>query len=64
MKYSLIILILVMSVLVYADYNPTNDLDKPSSATSGSTGLQIAHIGGLYFDNWSIKQIVDHLMGG
>ena len=61
MKYSLIILILVMSVLVYADYNPTNDLDKPFSGTNGSTGLQIANISGNYFNNWTIAAIINHL---
>ena len=59
MKYSLIILILVMSVLVYADYNPTNDLDKPSNATAGFTGLQIAKSATAhYMKNWTIESII------
>jgi hypothetical protein len=62
MKYSLIILILVMSVLVYADINPTNELDKPATVNSGSTGLQIAHIGGKFFQDWTIEIIISHLI--
>jgi hypothetical protein len=62
MKYSLILLILTISIFAQTtNYNPTNDLDKPSSANTGAT-LQIAHIGGLYFQNWTIQSIVSELI--
>jgi hypothetical protein len=60
MKYSLIILILAMSILAQTtNYNPTNDLDKPFNGTAGFTGLQIAKSATAhYMKNWTIESII------
>ena len=60
MKYSLIILILVTSIFAQTtSYNPTNDLDKPSSATAGVKGLKIFKSADSdYMRNWTIDAII------
>jgi len=63
MKYSLLALLFIIGIFVQA-YDPTTDLDKPFSGTTGVVGLQIAKSAtSAYMKNWTIQQIVDRILG-
>jgi hypothetical protein len=62
MKYSILILIFVMSIFASANtYVPTNDLDKPFSGDAASTLAW--SLNGDYFKSYSIQGVINFLAG-
>jgi len=61
MKYSILILIFVMSILAQA-YEPTSDLDKPFSGKAKSAFQLGNSVNGNYMDGWTISQIINKLL--